>query len=98
MEIGRSSENRTLGLVKVSFNSADRANKSAIWIDGGIHAREWITPATVTYMLNELLHCATNSSTTKETCAVAAQFDWYILPVFNPDGYVHSWTKVLPTK
>merc|ERR1712025_1351967 len=30
-------------------------NKPAVWIDGGIHAREWISLATVTWMLKELV-------------------------------------------
>jgi carboxypeptidase A4 len=30
-------------------------NKPAVWIDGGIHAREWISPATTTWMLKELV-------------------------------------------
>ena len=29
--------------------------KPAMWIDAGIHAREWIAPATATWMLNELV-------------------------------------------
>lgn len=27
----------------------------AIWIDGGIHAREWISPAVTTYIINHLV-------------------------------------------
>ena len=56
-------------------------NKPAMWIDSGIHAREWIAPATGTWMLNELVendakhHDLTN------------KLDWYILPSHNPDGY-----------
>lgn len=30
-------------------------NKPAMWIDGGIHAREWITHAAVTWVLKELV-------------------------------------------
>ena len=29
--------------------------KPAMWIDGGIHAREWISPAAVTWVLKELV-------------------------------------------
>ena len=36
-------------------------NKPAVWIDGGIHAREWISPATVTWMLNELVENPENA-------------------------------------
>ena len=30
--------------------SSGGSNKAAVVIDGGIHAREWITPATVMYL------------------------------------------------
>lgn len=29
--------------------------KSAIFIEGGVHGREWISPATATWILNELV-------------------------------------------
>ena len=29
--------------------------KPAVWIDGGIHAREWIAPATATWIIKELV-------------------------------------------
>ena len=54
-----------------------------MWIDAGIHAREWITIATVTWMLRELIE---NDSELTDT------LDWYILPIANPDGYQYSRT------
>ena len=59
-------------------------HKPAIWIDGGIHAREWISPATVTYMIKKLLEeKITNPD-------LIDKLDWYFLPVLNPDGkYLH---------
>ena len=29
--------------------------KPAVWIDAGIHAREWIAPATATWIIKELV-------------------------------------------
>ncbi|XP_053692038.1 zinc carboxypeptidase-like [Sabethes cyaneus] len=81
---GRSYENRTLTGVKVSYKSGN----PGIFIEGGIHAREWISPATVTYILNELL-----TSEDKQVRNLAENYDWYIFPSVNPDGYVYSHQK-----
>ena len=54
--------------------------KRAVWIDGGIHAREWASPSAVTYMMNELLQ---NSNQYSD---ILNKYDLYILPVANPDG------------
>lgn len=29
--------------------------KPGIWMDGGIHAREWVSPATVLYMIDQVI-------------------------------------------
>ena len=50
----------------------------------GIHAREWITPATLTYMINELI-----DNPLKYDC-ILNDFDFYFIPLMNPDGYVYS--------
>merc|ERR1711973_742352 len=51
--IGSSGEGTPMRVVKVCKGGC--GNKKAVWIDGGIHAREWISPATVTWMLRELV-------------------------------------------
>ena len=61
-----------------------------MWIDGGIHAREWISPATVLWTLKELVEGEDEDS------ELIKNLDWYILPVHNPDGYAYSreWDRL----
>ena len=54
----------------------------------GIHAREWAVPAVATYIINELTY---NYDSNQE---YADSFNWYIIPVDNPDGYAYSWDSV----
>jgi len=82
-EIGLSYEGRAMRLAKVC--KGECGNKPAIWIDGGIHAREWVSPATVTWMLKALVENSDNS-----TSDLLDGLDWYILPSHNPDGYAFS--------
>lgn len=83
--IGTSLEGRELIFAKVSSNP--NASNPVILIDGGIHAREWIAPATVLYILQELVENEANRD-------LLASIDWYLLPVLNPDGYDFSHTTV----
>lgn len=50
-------------------------------MDCGIHAREWISPAFCLYALDQLV----------EEQALLDQYDFYIVPVANPDGYFYTW-------
>lgn len=34
-------------------------------------------------------------TTSKATAAIARAFDWYFFPIFNPDGYAYTFTKVI---
>lgn len=82
--IGKSYEGNPIKGVKLSFKS----NNTAIFIEGGIHAREWISPATATFILNKLL-----TSEDKEVQNIAQNFDWFFFPVINPDGYRATFEK-----
>ena len=53
----------------------------------GIHAREWISPATVTYIMTELLNNA------EEHADILDKFDFYVMPLINPDGYEYTHTN-----
>ncbi|CAG9789477.1 unnamed protein product [Diatraea saccharalis] len=56
-------------------------------IEGGLHAREWISPATCTWIIKEFL-----TSNDPGVRSMAEDVVWYIFPVTNPDGYVYSFT------
>jgi len=83
--IGESHEGRSMRVVKVCKNGC--GNKPAMWIDGGIHAREWIAPAALTWMLHELVE------NDKDHTDLTEKLDWYILPFVNPDGYAYTRSK-----
>ncbi|XP_035228738.1 carboxypeptidase B-like [Stegodyphus dumicola] len=87
ISVGKSSEGRDLKAIKIGSKTSTKSSKSAIWIDGGIHAREWISPATVTYIAYRLTN---DYSSDEEVKDLVDHFDWYILPVVNPDGYEFS--------
>jgi len=80
--VGKSYEGRDMRLAKIC--KGECGSKPAVWIDGGIHAREWISPATVTWMLRELVENDAAHSDLLEN------MDWYILPDHNPDGYAFT--------
>jgi hypothetical protein len=65
-------------------------DKPVIWIDCGIHAREWVSPPTCMHVMERLID-AVNDVDPEEN--LLAKFDFYIVPVANPDGYVYSWTN-----
>merc|ERR1711892_1034128 len=82
--IGQTFEGQEMVVMKVCRGG--RGNKPAMWIDSGIHAREWISPATGTWMLHELVE---NDAAHPE---FTEKLDWYFLPSHNPDGYRVSQT------
>ncbi|CAH1276131.1 unnamed protein product [Diabrotica balteata] len=79
--IGHSVQGRPIKLIKIS--NGNSSNK-AVWIDGGVHAREWISPAVTTYIINYLV-----ASFDKEP-KYMQNIDWYITPLVNPDGYEYT--------
>ncbi|KRT84501.1 Peptidase [Oryctes borbonicus] len=75
-------QGRSMWLVKIG--SGNRS-KPAILIDGGIHAREWISPAVVLYVIQQLVE-------NKDNKHMIENINWYIIPVLNPDGYEYTFS------
>ncbi|XP_062567754.1 carboxypeptidase B-like [Saccostrea cucullata] len=84
--IGYSSEANEIQVLKVS--RGDGQSRPSIFIDGGIHAREWISPATVLYFINQMVY----GDEFDYAPQLLDKFDWYFAPVLNPDGYEYSHT------
>lgn len=58
-------------------------------MESNIHAREWITSATNSWILNEFL-----TSEDPEVQAIASNYDWYFILVANPDGFAYTHESV----
>lgn len=83
VEIGRSHENRSILAIEIFY----RSNNRAVFIESNIHAREWITSATVTWIINQLL-----TSRDPAVRQLAESVNWFIIPVINPDGFDFTHT------
>jgi len=79
--IGNSYEGRPIRGIKISYKPGNKA----VFIESNIHAREWITSASITYFIDELL-----VPRTPNVRDIAMHMDWYIIPVLNVDGFVYS--------
>ncbi|XP_047027562.1 carboxypeptidase B-like [Helicoverpa zea] len=79
-------EGRPIKYVKISTTNFEDHSKPVIFIDGGIHAREWISPPTVTWAIHKLVEDVTERD-------LLDNFDWILLPVVNPDGYKFTFTN-----
>ncbi|KAE9420574.1 hypothetical protein Angca_003882, partial [Angiostrongylus cantonensis] len=90
--IGTTHEGRQIPLIKIT-NKRLAGLKKGIWIDGGIHAREWISPATVLYFIHILV---TQYDKDPQVQEFVDNIEWYIVPLLNPDGYEYSRSSSNP--
>lgn len=79
-EAGTSHEGRSIKTITIN----DKPGNAVVFLDAGIHAREWIAPATALYAINQLVEHAS------ENQDVLSNLTWVIMPVVNPDGYEFS--------
>ena len=79
---GKSYEDRDLKMLTINGKEANQNN--AIFVDCGIHAREWIAHAWCQHLVNYLLN---NPEGDDQITEISEGLTWYIVPVLNPDGY-----------
>ncbi|KAG9272133.1 carboxypeptidase A1-like [Astyanax mexicanus] len=87
--IGQSYEGRALNVLKFSTG----ANRPGLWIDTGIHSREWVTQASGTWFAKKIV---TDYGTDAALTAILDKFDIFLEIVTNPDGfqYTHSSNRM----
>ncbi|XP_053169054.1 mast cell carboxypeptidase A-like isoform X2 [Hemicordylus capensis] len=87
IQIGNTFEKRPIYLLKVGKG---KDSTKAIFIDCGVHAREWISPAFCQWFLKEATRTyGKNQNMTN----MLDNLNFYILPLANVDGYIWSWTQ-----
>ncbi|XP_053565978.1 mast cell carboxypeptidase A-like [Bombina bombina] len=84
--IGNTYEGRPILIFKVG--SPKPKNKD-IFLECGAHAREWISPAFCQWFVNEAIQSYGKDKTMTKLMDSA---NFHVLPVFNVDGYVWTWT------
>jgi len=81
INIGKSYEGRDMNVLAITKAGP---GKPTIWLEAGIHAREWIAPAVATFIVRELVEDY------DEHPSYVDNINWYFLPSANPDGYEYS--------
>ncbi|KAL7728213.1 hypothetical protein ACLKA6_005630 [Drosophila palustris] len=84
LDMGTSTQGLPIKGVRIAFGGE---NLTSVFVESGIHAREWIAPATATYFIEQLLH-----SSDPAVQSLARSHNWLIFPTVNPDGYRYSFT------
>merc|ERR1711963_260525 len=82
INIGQSYEGRDMDVLAITKAGPGAPN---IWLEAGIHAREWISPAVATFIVRELVEDYS------EHPDYLDKMNWYFIPSANPDGYAYSW-------
>ncbi len=90
VHVGASLAPREIFAIRISAPGAAPGSKPAIVLWGCQHAREWITVMGTAYIADQLIR---NYNTDASTRRLLDNFEFYIIPVANPDGYSYSWTN-----
>ncbi|TPX50565.1 hypothetical protein CcCBS67573_g10085 [Chytriomyces confervae] len=91
--LGETYEGRTqwgLHIHSPRSSVASKRDKKELFFFGGHHAREWIGPAVVQFIMSELL---TKYGKDSAITAALDEFDFTIVPVVNVDGYEFTHTS-----
>jgi extracellular matrix protein 14 len=92
LNIGTTYEGRDIPALRIGVSPGHPLEplepRKTIIISGGLHAREWISVSTVTYIAWCLI---TLYGKSPGITKLLQEFDFVIIPTANPDGYVYTW-------
>ncbi|XP_064174685.1 carboxypeptidase A1-like [Anguilla rostrata] len=86
IQIGASYEKRPLNVLKFSTGP----NRPAVWLDTGIHSREWVTQASGTWFAKKIV---TDYGRDPALTDILNRMDIFLEIVTNPDGYAYTHTQ-----
>ncbi|CAG0892575.1 unnamed protein product [Cyprideis torosa] len=84
--VGNSYEGRDVWMLNINKPNEEGLPKKVAVLEFQIHAREWISSAVGTWMINELL---TNPAYDE----ILQTWDFHIFPISNPDGFAFTKTN-----
>ncbi|TRZ01588.1 hypothetical protein DNTS_010153 [Danionella cerebrum] len=84
--IGQSYEKRPLNVLKFSTG----ANRPGIWIDTGIHSREWVTQASGIWFAKKIVK---DYGRDPLLTSILNSYDIFLEIVTNPDGFAYTHSR-----
>ncbi|KAF9811509.1 hypothetical protein IEO21_06560 [Rhodonia placenta] len=89
VNIGHSAEGREMVAMRISKGSGGSLKqKAGFVVTGAQHAREWVATSTALYLTHALV---AGASEPYAMSSLLDYYDFYVIPVPNPDGYVYTW-------
>ncbi|XP_061054240.1 carboxypeptidase A4 [Eubalaena glacialis] len=88
VKIGHLFENRSMYVLK--FSTGEGRRQLTIWLNSGIHSREWISQATVIWTIKKTV---SDYGKDPAITSILEKLDIFLLTVANPDGYVYTQTQ-----
>lgn len=87
IEVGTTLELRTIWGLRITNDTI--TDKPGVVYFGAEHSREWITPTAPLYFATYLLE---NYGTDATVTDLVDNVEFFLIPVFNVDGYIYTWT------
>ncbi|RNA22669.1 carboxypeptidase A1-like [Brachionus plicatilis] len=81
---GKTFENRDLKVLVLKTSTSQKN----VWIDCGIHSREWVSVSTCVWFIDRLIKDFRNSDPVATD--LLNYYEFHILPIVNPDGYEYT--------
>lgn len=83
-DIGTTPEGRPIKALTISSSGQVTKTRPIVFMDSGIHAREWAGVMSVMYMIQQF------ADHPEQYADQLTNTDFVIIPVLNPDGYVYT--------